>query len=84
MSNNVFKSVEECIELAKSGVVCDTGFRYVFNMEETDFDKFDINGDIESQLEHMRENGDWMIELCSDNSSPFDEFTAPIVGAYLK
>lgn len=79
----VFRTVEECIELAKKDVPCNTGFSYYFSLEETDFDEFDLNGDTDAQLAQCRENGNWMVELAHDNAEPFDEFTSRICGAYL-
>lgn len=80
----LFESVEKSIELAKQGVTCDSGFSYMYNCEETDFDTFDLNGDIEAQLAQITENGDWMLKVAQDIDQPFDEFTATVCPAYPK
>ena len=80
--SKMFKTVEESIELAKQGIPCETGFSYYFSQEETDFDKFDLEGDTAAQLAQCRENGDWMVKIAEDGDEPFDEFTVKICGAY--
>lgn len=83
----MFKPVEECIELHKQGVTCDTGFEYVFNCEEVWFDcnkkfeeqEFNINGNIKAQLEEIRENGDLDV---TNGRNIYAEFTQVICPAY--
>lgn len=81
--SKVFKPVKECIELAKQGVPCDTGFSYMYSCEETSFEDFNINGDVEKQLEEVTEHGSWMVKVAEDGDDPFDEFTKTICPAYL-
>ncbi len=80
--SKVFKSVKESIKLAQQGVKADTGFSYMFNCEETPFEDFDLNGNIEAQLADITENGSWMIKVAEDGNDPFDEFTKTICPAY--
>ena len=81
----VFKPVEECIELYKKGVPCDTGFSYFYNAEEVDFDgngeyEFDLEGDIEAQLDEIHGNSSSVI--ADDDTQPYAEFSFVICPAY--
>lgn len=80
MKKQIFKTVEESIELEKSGVPAETGFEYVFNCEETEFDTFDLKGDTASQLAEIKEFS--RIAVVESGEQPFDEFTAVVCDAY--
>lgn len=82
MARKMFKTVEESIELEKTGVPAETGFEYVFNCEEVDLDYFDIHGDTEAQLAVIRENSNYNIKLQQNGDDSFDEFTVHICEAY--
>lgn len=76
----MFESIEKSIELYKAGVEANTDFWYVWNLEETELDYFDINGDTEAQLASLREDD---ADIDVDNGRDiFDEFTAKICPAY--
>jgi hypothetical protein len=81
----VFKSVEECIDLYKRNVPCDTGFSYFYNAEEVDFDgngeyEFDLEGDIQAQLDEIE--GNTSMVIADDNTQPYSEFSFVICPAY--
>jgi len=74
-----FKTLEECVELHKQGVESNIdGYDYTFCCEETEIDEFDINGDIESQLEDITDAGGYGVE------GDYDEFTRVICPAYIE
>lgn len=84
---SVFKPIEECIELFKQGVPCDTGFSYMYNCEEVTFDdddgyEFNLNGDIKDQLDIIEEQGYSGPEIANDSQQPYAEFTQIICPAY--
>lgn len=88
MARKLFRTVEESIELEKSGVPAESGFEYVYSCEEVDFGggecQFDIHGDIDAQLDAIREAyGKHGIKIVESGEQPFDEFTAVICEAYV-
>lgn len=83
MAKKVFKTVEESIELEKYGVPAETGFEYVYNCEEVEFDTFDLQGDIEAQLAEIYERyGKYGVKIVESGDQPFDEFTSVICDAF--
>lgn len=85
--SELFKPLEECIELYKQGEESDTNFDWVFNCEQVWFEgnadgyqgEFDINGDIAAQVKEINENGDPDI---TNGRNIYEEFTQTICPAY--